>query len=157
MKHDGEARGGFPVAAFDGLPGSEQILVMVLRQWSDGPEGGARVARLLAAGMGAPAAARCRRALVEVMGILSRHGRRRLVRHRPGCSCVGADEAVFAHFVMMAATAEREDAMLVGSLMVEAPFLPALTEAARQAGLHLYRAGLGAPQDRAGGVAPRVH
>ena len=49
---------------------------------------------------------------------------------------------MFAHFIMLAATGEREDAMLVGSLIVEGPLLLPLTEAARQAGLYLHRSTL---------------
>lgn len=140
MSPQADTRGGFPVAAFDTLKGAEQVLVKCLRFWADGPEGAAKVAELLRARMDEAAAARCHRALSDVVEILARHGRRRLVRHRAGCSCVGADEAVFAHFVMLAATGEREDAMLVGALLVEGPLLLPFAEAARQAGLYLHRA-----------------
>lgn len=145
MKQHSEMRGGFPVAAFDTLPEAERVLVRALRHWSDGPEGQEAIARLLAETMGEAQAKTCQRWLNDLMGIFARHGRRKLVRHQRQCSCVGADEAVFAHFVMLAATGAREDAMLVGSLIVEGPLLPAVTEAARQAGLCLYRAQIAAP------------
>ena len=140
MKQHSEMRGGFPVAAFDTLPEAERVLVRALRHWSDGPDGQERIARLLLASMGEAEEQTCQRALNDVMGVIARHGRRKLVRHKETCSCVGADEAVFAHFVMLAATGEREDAMLIGSLIVEGPLLMAMTEAARQAGLYLHRA-----------------
>lgn len=145
MKHQNEMRGGFPVAAFDTLPEAERLLIRALRHWSDGAEGQDEIARLLTGAMGAAQARTCLRWLNDLMGLIARHGRRKLVRHQRHCSCVGADEAVFAHFVMLAATGEREDAMLVGSLIVEGPLLMAVTEAARQAGLCLYRAQIAAP------------
>jgi len=142
MKHHSDMRGGFPVAGFDTLSGAERVLVRAMRHWSDGPEGQDHIARLLLEVMGEARAKTCQRALNDVMGLIGRHGRRKLIRHQPHCSCVGADEAVFAHFIMLAATGEREDAMLVGSLIVEGPLLLPLTEAARQAGLYLHRSTL---------------
>jgi len=142
MKHHRDMRGGFPVAAIDTLPGAEQLLVRVLRYWSEGPEGAERIARMLRARLGVAVAERVQCALAEVFATIARHGRRNLVRHKVQCSCVGADEAVFAHFVMLAATGEREDAMLVGALMVEGPLLLTFTDAARRAGLELCRADL---------------
>jgi hypothetical protein len=55
---------------------------------------------------------------------------------------VGSDEAILAHFVMVAATGEREDAMLIASLLVDGPLLLPMVDAARMAGLYLYQAGL---------------
>ena len=118
MKHHSDMRGGFPVAGFDTLSGAERVLVRAMRHWSDGPEGQDHIARLLLEVMGEARAKTCQRALNDVMGLIGRHGRRKLIRHQPHCSCVGADEAVFAHFIMLAATGEREDAMLVGSLLL---------------------------------------
>jgi hypothetical protein len=107
--------------------------------------------------MGARSAAECRRALGELFGTVARHGRRRLVRHATGCPCVGADEAVLAQVVMLAATGDREDAMLVGALIVEGPLLLSFIEAAGRAGLLLHRAGLAAPSPAVGLAGATVH
>lgn len=155
MKQPAEMRGGYPVAAFDSLPGGERLVVKALRHWSEGPDGVARIAEMLGERMAPDAASVCHRALGDMLRVVAGHGRRKLVRHGAGCACVGADEAVLAHFVMLAATGDREDAMLVGSLMVEGPLLPRFTEAARQAGLLLYRADLAGAGP--GPVAPTVH
>ena len=158
MKHDTDMRGGFPVATYDGLSGTEQALVAVLRRWPDeARNAGDGIGPVLRAWMAPAAAMRCRQALEAVLGILARHGRRKLVRHRPNCSCVGADEAVFAHFVMTAATGEREDAMLIGSLMVEGALLLPLVDAARTAGLVLCRADLTGRRDGSGHAGATVH
>ncbi|MCZ7676042.1 MAG: hypothetical protein M5U35_09465 [Roseovarius sp.] len=87
-----------------------------------------------------------RDALEEMFATIARHGRRRLMRHKLACSCVSSDEAVFAQFVMQAATGEREDAMLMGALMVEGPLLLPFTDAARRVGLELLRAELARPR-----------
>lgn len=139
MKHDREMVGAFPVAAMDRLPEAEALVVRCLRGWSDGPEA---VMALLTPALGPVKARACLRAMGDVMTIVLRHGRRPMIRHGARCACVGSDEAIFAHFVMVAAMGEREDAMLIASLLVDGPLLLPMTEAARQAGLYLYQAGL---------------
>ena len=142
MSPEAERRGGVPVATYDSLPEAEQVLVSCLRLWSNGPEGRDRLTRVLCDRMGAGEAGQCRDALADMVGMIARHGLRRMVRHRPQCCCVGADEAVFAHVVMVAATGAREDAMLLASLMLEASVLLPFVEAAAVAGLYLHRATL---------------
>lgn len=139
MIHDRDMVGAFPVAAIERLPGAEALVVRCLRGWSDGPE---PVMALLSPALGPVKARACLRAMGDVMAIVLRHGRRRIIRHGARCACVGSDEAIFAHFVMVAATGEREDAMLIASLLVEGPLLLPMVDAARQAGLYLYQAGL---------------
>lgn len=139
MKHDRDMVGAFPVSALDRLPPGEALVVLCLRRWSDGP--GAVEALLLPA-LGPSGTRSCLRAFGEMMGLMQRHCRRPLVQHGQACRCVGSDEAVLAHFVMIAATGEREDAMLIASLLVEGPLLLPMAEAARAAGLYLYQAGL---------------
>ena len=146
MKQHRDMRGAFPVAAIDTLSGPEQLLVKAQRYWSGDAQGMARIARMLETRTGVQAAQTVLDGLEEMFTTLSRHGRRRLMRHKLACSCVSSDEAVFAHFVMLAATGEREDAMLVGALMVEGPLLLPFTEAARCAGLELMRADLARPR-----------
>ena len=139
MKHERRMTGAFSVSAMDQVPVPEALLVSCLREWFSGPDGRSRVDRVLRLRLGERAADACLPALEDVFHIVASHGRRPLIRHEPGCPCVGVDEAVLAHFVMTAAIGEREDAMLIASLLVDARMLLALTEAARQAGLCLSR------------------
>ena len=54
------------------------------------------------------------------------------MRHASGCRCVGSDEAVIVQVLHLAATGEREDAMLVLVLLVQGDrLLPALRVAER--------------------------
>lgn len=87
----------------------------------------------------------CLEALHDLFDSLARCGRRRLIPHAPECSCLGADEAVVAHFVSTAAMGAREDAMLLASLLAEGATLLRLTDTAQRAGLYLERAGRRAP------------
>jgi len=139
MKHDRDMVGAFPVSAMDRLPAGEAMAVRCLRAWSEGP---VAMESLLVPALGPRGARSCAQAFGEVMGMVQRHGRRALMRYGANCRCVGSDEAILAHFVMVAATGEREDAMLIASLLVEGPLLMPLSEAARMAGLYLYQAGL---------------
>ena len=139
MKHDRDMVGAFPVSAMDRLPAGEALAVRCLRAWSAGPDA---MTSLLVPALGRQAACACAQAFGDVMGIVQRHGRRELIRHGAHCRCVGSDEAILAYFVMVAATGEREDAMLIASLLVEGPLLMPMSESARMAGLYLYQAGL---------------
>ncbi len=76
----------------------------------------------------------------ELLDLLADYRRRPLVRHAPDCRCVGADEAVFAHFVTTAATGEREDAMLIATLLVRADVSPLAASLAQTVGLMVHAA-----------------
>ena len=86
-----------------------------------------------------PAARAGMRHFEGLVAILAREGRRPLMRHALACRCVGSDEVVFAHLLATAAMGEREDAMLVATLLVPAPLMALAAEHARQAGLALAR------------------
>jgi hypothetical protein len=64
------------------------------------------------------------------------------MRHQPRCKCLGADEACFANLVSCATEGDREDAMLIATLMVRPDFAPHLAEAAQVFGLGLKRMAL---------------
>lgn len=145
MRHESATGGGFAVAAMDSLPPSEATVVACLRLWAAPDAGPEAVWRALSRAMGAAHGAACHRALADLMEMLHRHGRRPIVRHDAGCGCVGADEAVLAHFVTTAATGEREDAILIASLLVRGPMILPFAELGRQAGLLLHRAALRRP------------
>ncbi|WP_412505854.1 hypothetical protein [Roseovarius sp. SYSU LYC5161] len=142
MKHQRDMEGAFPVSAMKGLTPLEALSVRCLRLWHDPAHGPAAMGTMLARRLGPERGTACHRALADVMGMIARHGRRRLARHGAECGCVGVDEAIFAHFIATAATGDREDAMLVASLLVDSAVLLPLTDSARQAGLCLHRAAL---------------
>ncbi|SFP14673.1 hypothetical protein [Tranquillimonas alkanivorans] len=137
------ARGAMPVGALETLPPDQARLVRYLRLWCDGPDGQAALWNELATRMGPTEGRACLSAFEAAVGMLLRHSRRPLMRHHLECSCVGADEAVFAEFFTAAATGEREDAMMLAVLLVHPAMLMPLVDAAQQAGLRLRR---GAPQ-----------
>jgi hypothetical protein len=61
------------------------------------------------------------------------------MRHGTGCPCLGADEAALAAFLRMAAEGEREEAMMMGMVMLRADAVPEAVALAQQAGLALRR------------------
>lgn len=72
------------------------------------------------------------------------------MRHSVHCKCLGADESCFANFIVTAATGERDDAMLIATLLVRADVAPLITALATDFGLALMRMNLAAPKDVAG-------
>jgi hypothetical protein len=62
----------------------------------------------------------------ELINILAIHYRRPIVRHQPFCNCVGADENVFANLITFSGTGQIEDAMLLGSLLINSKMVPEL-------------------------------
>ncbi|QPM90206.1 hypothetical protein [Pseudooceanicola algae] len=93
----------------------------------------------LATLFGAPRLGRLTERLDEFSGLTLRHVRRPVMRHRPNCSCVGADEAVLAHLVSIATSGDREDAMLTACLLVRADVAPIVVSPAQTLGLELTR------------------
>ncbi|WP_417244908.1 hypothetical protein [Celeribacter sp.] len=71
----------------------------------------------------------------QMMMVFRRHGRRQLVSHGMSCDCLGADEAVLAQFVRLAARGKREDACLMAMLIVRADVAPLAVSLAEQLGL----------------------
>ncbi|WP_120501772.1 hypothetical protein [Roseovarius sp. EL26] len=142
MKHEREMFGGLTVSSIEVMPAPEVFLVRCLRLWCDSQAGPSDVRDRLAEHMGPTRGAICYSAMEDMFSVLFRHSRRRLVRHSSECKCVGADEAILAHFVTTAATGAREDAMLLASLLIEPTMMMSLTESANQVGLHLRRAAL---------------
>lgn len=133
------AYGAYPVSVLAALPDAQALVVRALRQWCSSPEGPEQVYRTLTARLGRSHGLTCHQAMGEMMHILQRHARRAFVRHGADCRYVGSDEAILAHFVTIAATGAREDAMLIASLLLEGRYLLPFTEAAQQVGLFLLR------------------
>ncbi|MDZ7709035.1 MAG: hypothetical protein U5K36_02240 [Roseovarius sp.] len=140
MKHPRDISGEVPVAAMQGMEPLPTLVIVALRGWNRAGAGAALVTlrdRMTEAQAAAAMAAMC-----DLAGILGVSRRRPLACHAPHCPCVGADEAAFARFVQEAALGDREDALLLASLMVEGPAIIGLTDAASRFGLHLHRATL---------------
>jgi hypothetical protein len=148
--HDPKPCGGRVVADLSMLSPAEALLVGHLRLWFAGPEGQAEVWNDLALRLG-PGAARHALGLFEdLLDLTVRHARRPLSCRHAGCAAVSADEAVFAHFVQSAATAAREDAMLIAVLLVRADVAPVAAALAEEAGLAFLRAARSEPGAGAG-------
>ncbi|EKE71785.1 hypothetical protein [Celeribacter baekdonensis] len=71
----------------------------------------------------------------QMMMVFERHARRPLMRHHPDCACLGADEAVMARFVRLAARGAREDAALMAMLLIRADIASMAVSLAEQLGL----------------------
>jgi hypothetical protein len=140
MKHARDLSGELPVAAMQGMEPLAALVIGALRGWNRGGAGAALAT--LRAQMTEGQAAAAMAAMCDLAGILGAARRRPLACHAPECPCVGADEATFARFVREAALGEREEALLLASLMVDGLAITGLTDAAQRFGLHLYRATL---------------
>lgn len=144
MKHARDWTGQMPVDQMNQMDGLNRLTVAALRAWNAG--GALRAHALLCDRMAEPMALAAFEALQDLTEVLGPHIRRPLRCHAPHCSCVGLDEAAFARFVQEAALGEREDALLLASLLVQARAILPLTDAAARLGLCLHRAARAAPR-----------
>ncbi|MBQ2262618.1 MAG: hypothetical protein II336_14770 [Loktanella sp.] len=126
-----------PTMTLRQLDDLDACCVIYLRLWCDGPDGRAAVRRDLDNGLGPRRAATAIEAFETLISLLSRHQRRKLMRHAVACPCLGADEATFAHFVATAATGEREEALWMAMLLVRPDMAMRLTAAASAFGLRI--------------------
>lgn len=101
-------RGGAPVGHLAELPPLEAAAVRQLRLWRPSR---ARRER--------PGGAE-ERPMNALFDLVHRHARRPLIRHCVECPHVGGDEAAFAQFVAAAAAGDREDAILLATLIFRA-------------------------------------
>lgn len=117
MTHqDHHPRGAAPVGLLDRMDPWEARLVANLRLWCEGPRMQARVRRdydVLCAGRGAEEYEAFDRLIATLIGASYRP----LARHSVGCTCLGADEAIFANFVRTASEGHLTDAALIATLI----------------------------------------
>ncbi|MBW4709238.1 hypothetical protein KX928_15715 [Roseobacter sp. YSTF-M11] len=152
-------RGGAPVGYLTELTGAEATSVLYLRLWGDGPGRQADVWADLTQALGPARGRAAMKSFEQLVGLCARHGRRPLMRHAIDCKCIGADEACFANFVAAATDGDREDALLIATLLVRADIAPMITSLACDFGLALKRMHLAEPRALAGAtdLVPTVH
>lgn len=135
----GTPRGGAAVGRLADLAPVEAGAVMYLRMWSDSAHSRADAASdfdlALGRGLGKSAMSN----LEQICSLCASHGRRPLIRHGLGCSCLGADESCFAQMIGAAADGQHEDAMMMAALIVRPDFAPSLAALSEQFGLALRR------------------
>jgi hypothetical protein len=147
MTQDHSNRGGAPVGFITELDSIEAASVIYLRLWSDGPASRAQVRSDFSAALGVDQGHKAAKSFEQLYSLCAIHGRRPLMRHSVECKCLGADESCFANFIATAAEGEREDAMLIATLLVRVDMAPVVTSCAADFGLALKRMHLAAPRD----------
>ena len=139
-----DKRGGAPVGFITELDGIEAASVIYLRMWCDGPKAKASVCNDFASNLGADRGRHAMKSFEDLCSLCTTHGRRPLMHHSVNCKCLGADESCFANFIACAATGEREDAMLIATLLVRPDVAPLITALAAEFGHALMRMNLAA-------------
>lgn len=145
-----ERRGGAPVGFITELEAVEAASVIYLRLWCNGPDGQADVLNDFASSLGAVQGKKAVQSFEDLCRLCAQHGRRPLMRHSVNCKCLGSDESCFANFIATAATGDRDDAMLIATLLVRPDVAPLITSLAAHFGLALKRMNLRAPKDLGG-------
>jgi hypothetical protein len=131
------------------LDAIEAASVIYLRLWSDGPDARMQVRKDFISALGQNQGDKAFHAFEQICSLCARHGRRPLMRHSVNCKCLGADESCFANFIATATDGDRDDAMLIATLLVRPDVAPIITACAFDFGIALSRMHLGAPRDYA--------
>jgi hypothetical protein len=135
----------------------EAAAVQFMRLWHENPDAQSRLRADFAGFLGPEAAERALNALADFCGICARHGRRPFMQHHPACRCLGADEACLANLIGLSTEGDREDALLIATLLVRADFSLHLVAAAQSLGLALRRMLLKAAPDTASARHASLH
>lgn len=117
-----QKHGAASIGHIDHLPALEQFAVLCLRGLGRGPELRLFLTRKFGVDMGNAVMERCD----DLAQFLTRHARRPLMRHAPDCSCLGADEAVFAHLCRLADTGDTEELRMFAMTLCRADLAPCL-------------------------------
>jgi hypothetical protein len=123
-------RGAVPVGNVDLLPVLEQGAVHLLRHWCQDEEQRIQLAEDFTRTLGEARGAAAVTLLGHLVGLFAAHGRRPLMRHSRGCSCLGGDESAFAQMVAAATAGDTEDAMAFALTMMPAHAAFAAVQAA---------------------------
>ena len=137
MTPDTHKQGGVAVGQLSDQPRLEACFIIYFRMWCDGPDGQSAVWNDLSRGLGQRHGRAALKSLEQLFAVCTEHRRRPLMRHAIGCSCLGADEACFANFISVATDGDREDALLIATLLVRADIAPLLTSLATDFGIAL--------------------
>ncbi len=148
------SRGGAAVGRLSDLSPIEAGAVMYLRLWSESPEARADAASDFEIALGLDQGRAAMMTLDRLCGLCAHHGRRPLVRHGLGCSCLGADENCFAQMIAAASEGAREDAMMMATLIVRPDFAPALASLSEEMGTVLRRMTASVPLPTTGHKPP---
>ena len=132
--------GGATVADLHALDDDQALAVMMMRDWFEGPDGMWRVRDAFVHTLGEKAGEDAADAFGGFLRFVVAEARRPVMRHALACRCVGADEAVLAQILALAATGAREDAMLTLALLVPADRAFCEIARAEAAGLATLRA-----------------
>lgn len=135
-------RGGVAVGLLSEIGPIEAAAVMFLRAWSDGPEAREAIRGEMSVALGRDVGERAIYAFEAICDTCLRHGRRPLLRHDITCKCLGADEACFANFIAQSCEGDREDAILIASLLVRTDMAMLMVDHAATFGLTLKRLSL---------------
>jgi hypothetical protein len=138
--------GGAPVGTLADLDAVTAAAVIYLRMWCDSPELRQSVRDDMIMTLGASRGRQALNSFDELCSIRARHGRRPMMRHAVKCKCIGADETCFANFIAVASEGNREDAMLIATLMVRPHLAAVITSLATDFGLALKQMRLAAPR-----------
>ncbi len=138
--------GRSPVGYVSELDAIRAASVLYLRLWCDGASSRGEVCNDLRLALGSEQGQQAIANFEALCDLCRTHGRRPLMRHSVTCKCLGSDESCFANFVATAAEGEREDAMLIATLLVRPDVAPMLVAMAAEFGLALKRMRLGTPK-----------
>jgi hypothetical protein len=69
--------------------------------------------------------------ITDLINVFSAHYLRPIVRHQPGCLCVGADENVFANIVRFSLEGLDNEVMILGSLLIKPQHVGELVKKAK--------------------------
>ncbi|WP_170786925.1 hypothetical protein [Ruegeria lacuscaerulensis] len=147
------SRGGAAVGKLSDLSPIEASAVLYLRLWGDAT---ARkdIACKIGVDLGTEPEAVAMMTIDRLCALCAHHGRRPLIRHQVGCSCLGADENCFAQMIAAASEGAREDAMMMATLIVRPDFAPALTALSEELGLALRQMTAPQPLPSTGHLSP---
>ncbi|MCH2094272.1 MAG: hypothetical protein MK160_04060 [Rhodobacteraceae bacterium] len=135
----GPIRGGAPVGFVEELGPVEAGAVLYLRLWSDGPSGQTTMFHGLTDAFGLDEGRRLMNTFGDLVLLCAQEGRRRLMRHRVGCPCLGGDESCFANFVGYAAEGLHDDAMFIAATFLIPHSCPRAVALANEFGMALGR------------------
>jgi hypothetical protein len=146
MTNAQQNRGGAPVGFLTELDSIEAASVIYLRLWCDGPESQSKICTDFVDSLGGDQGRIAWQSFKELCNLCAKHGRRPLMRHALECNCIGSDESCFANFIATATDGEREDTMLIATLLVRPDVAPLIASLATSFGLALKRMRLPAPR-----------
>ena len=131
-KNNSQYYGGIPISNLSYLSENELLSIFYLRCFSESKSSKKNLENELCSYLGKKKGLEILFYLESLYEILLKKGRKKFILHSVNCNCVGLDENSFIHLISFSAFKDKNEAMLIATIMTNSNIAPQLVLIAQE-------------------------